>query len=156
MVFDRNCLHGFPELVSIGMRKKKNWLLGMIDDAISEARLVIKDQRDDVATRNVLRRNDDIFAPLNSASKCYLSNFSAGDLAADSCAVQHSGQRHIVDITRTASDLVEPLLTRDRTTDNGTAGQKILLDSETSGEGAFRYCGRRTLRFAEEIPNRPT
>ena len=89
IVFNRDCLHGFPKLVPIRMSYKQDRLLGVIDDAISEARLIIDNERDAIAPGNIFRADYNIFVPVDTGSETDFANCSARNLAANGCAVEH-------------------------------------------------------------------
>ncbi len=60
IVFDGNGFDGFGEKMAVGMSEQEQRLLGMIDDAVGETRLIVFDKRDaifpgDVCWRRRLR-----------------------------------------------------------------------------------------------------
>src|SRR5258706_2371162 len=90
----------------------------MIDPAVREARLVVEDQRDAILSRNISRRDGDEFVPVKSRIERNRLDCSTRNLAADSGAVEHSRQGHVVDVPRGSRDFVAAFLARYRCSDD--------------------------------------
>ena len=84
----------------------------MIDPAICEAWLIVPNQGDAIFARDIFRRDNYKFVPVELGTKGDLLDNSARNLAADSCAVEHSREGHIVDVERSAGYLVAAFLSR--------------------------------------------
>src|SRR3979490_842309 len=90
----------------------------MIDSSIRQARLIITDQSNAVLARNVFRRDNYKFAPVELGAKRDPLNYSARNLAAHGCAIKHSRQRHVIDVPRSAGHFVAAFLPRYRLADD--------------------------------------
>src|SRR6267154_2230029 len=102
----------------IRMCQQQNGFFRMIDSSISKAGLIIPDQSNAIPAGNIARANDCKFAPIDGGVKRDFLDYAAWNLAAHGCAVKHSGQSHVVDVSRCAGDLVSALFARDRLSDD--------------------------------------
>src|SRR5258708_37136354 len=90
----------------------------MIDLPLRKAGLIVAHQINAVLTRNVVRRDNYKFAPVELGAKRDLFDYSARNLAAHGRAVKHSRQGHIVDVARRAGYFVAAFLARHRLADD--------------------------------------
>ena len=65
------------ERLPVGMREQHNRLLGVVDVCMGEVRLVVEDQRDDVAAGDVGRGDDREFIPGDAVAVADVSNGAA-------------------------------------------------------------------------------
>ena len=77
----------------------------MIDTVVREIRLIVGNQRDDVAAGNVRRADDGDFVPGNRRIEANVLDEAAWNGTANGDAVEHPRQREIVDVARLAGDL---------------------------------------------------
>ena len=99
------------------------------DLALGEARLVVLDQRDDVAARGCRgspRRRSPRRANAN------LADLPARDRRAHGAAVEHAGEGEVVDVARAPGDLRGSLLARDVAADDARRGAGRRLLTRTS------------------------
>ena len=101
----------------IGVREEDDRLLGVIDPGVGEVRLIVGDQRDDVLAGNVAGANDGELVPRKRGIEANLADRAARDRAPDGRAVQHPGQRQVVDVAGLARDLGAPFFPGNRSTD---------------------------------------
>jgi hypothetical protein len=120
---ERHGVAGLLEQRAVGVRQQDDRLLGMVDVSVGEVRLVVRDERDDVAPRHVSRGDDGDLIPGDGGIEVDLVEDAARDGAADRRAVQHAGQRQIVDVPRLAGDLGSPFLAGHGTADGGHPSQ---------------------------------
>src|ERR1700674_179650 len=90
----------------------------MIDCPIRLAGLIVSDQSDAILARNVLRCDNDKFAPLEVRSTRNVFDYTARDLPATRRAVEHPRHGHVVDVARRASHFVAGFLARHRLADD--------------------------------------
>src|ERR1700674_3954133 len=90
----------------------------MIDCPIRLAGLIVSDQSDAILARNVLRCDNDKFAPLEPRIKRNVFDYTARDLAANRRPVDHPRHGHVVDVARHASHFVAAFLARHRLADD--------------------------------------
>src|SRR5258708_16406480 len=111
------------------MSQQQDGFLGMVDEFIRQAWLIVSDQRDTILPRNIFRRNDHEFIPGNSRTEGDLSDPEEGNLAAKRRSEKHIWQNHIVDVLGSAGYLVAPLLARNRLADDAIAVHYSILGS---------------------------
>src|SRR5258708_4955096 len=99
----------------------------MVNEFVSQARLIVSNEGDTVFSRNIFRRDDDKLVPSDAGSEGDLSNFSAWDLTANRRTVKHTGQNHIVNVPGSSGYLVATFLARNRSTDDAFAAHGSFL-----------------------------
>src|SRR5579859_2657316 len=115
--------------MAVGMGQEQNGLLGMINDTIGKARLVVRYQGHAIFAGNVPRRDDDEFVPRDLGAESDSRDLSARNAAAHGCAVEHSGESDVIDILRTTGDLVPPFFPWDRHPDTVLNHHVILFST---------------------------
>src|SRR5258708_5262244 len=109
------------------MSEQQNRFFGMVNEFVSQARLIVSNKGDTVFSRNIFRRDDDKLVPGDARSEGYLSNFSARNMTANRRAVKHTGQNHIVNVSGSSGYLVATFLARNRSTDDVFAAHSSCL-----------------------------
>ena len=104
-----------PQRIAILVRQQQDGLGHMSHVAFHEIRLIVGDQRYDVAMPNVLVVN-------NGKARCVErqidgSHATARDRGPNGASVEHSWKHQIVGVQRGARGLADPIFTRDAVTD---------------------------------------
>jgi hypothetical protein len=86
------------------MREQHDRLFCMVDDIVSQARLVVQDERDAIGRGHVACSHDGELVPGQAALETDTANASAWNGTPDGDTVQEPGHRQIVDVTRLAGD----------------------------------------------------
>src|ERR1700733_13314422 len=87
------------------MGQQQDRLFRMIDDTFGQAGLVIYDEGDDIAARDIFSGHDSELVPGNAFTKFDFFDRAAGNAAAHRGAKDHARQREIVNIARLPSQL---------------------------------------------------
>ena len=101
------------------MGEEDDRLFGMVDGLAREVWLIVDDERDHVRAGDVVGSDDDEFVPGHARLEIDVADDAARRRAADGEAVQHAGQRQIVDVARLAGDLAAAFLARNGLTNGG-------------------------------------
>src|SRR5262249_27300577 len=165
LIFDGDALHRLGENVRVGMSQQDDGLLGMVDNPIGQAWLIVHDQGDAVPAGNVFRGNNDELVPGDFGRETDVCNPSAWNLAAHSGAVEHTGQDYVIDVLRLSGNFISPFLAWDRSTDDGIALRRNFFTSQVRPTGRTivydrfltKLCGtRRALRLRSFYPSPKT
>src|SRR5438309_3595718 len=97
----------------------------MIHKLGGEARLVVQNQGNTVSPRNVFRGDNNIFVPGDAWIKIDFFDFPARDDATYGRAVKHTGQNHVIHVTRHSGDFVPAFLARHGGSNDVTDGHKL-------------------------------
>jgi hypothetical protein len=148
------------------MRQEQDRLLGMIDLPISQAWLVLPDQSNAIVARNVLCSDDYKFAPLQRSTKRNIFYDSPGNLAANGRAIEHSRQRHVVNVACRPGYFVAAILARHRPADDVLFrhAKSPQYTPPTTGANHFAWstCGivnensrQMTIESVDRLPGSP-
>ena len=94
----------------MAVRDEQDRLGRVADRALGETRLIVVDQRDEVAAGDVAVVDDG--EPVAVEVQADIGNFAGRNRRANCPSIQHPRQREIVDVAGGAGDFVEPLLAR--------------------------------------------
>ena len=108
--------------MAVGMGHEKYRLLRMVDIPIRQTWLIVVDQRDAILSGDISCGHDHKLVPVNPRTKAYFLDSAAGNLAANSGAIEHVGQHHVIYVARFSGDFVESFLAR-----NGRADDLITV-----------------------------
>ncbi len=95
----------FLDNIAIVMREQQDRLFRMIDYIVGEVGLIVDNQRDAVAARNVVGSDDGDFVPRDSGTIVDLDDAPASHGASDRGAVEHARHREVVEVSRLAGHL---------------------------------------------------
>ena len=101
--------------LAILMRQQQDWLRRMAHFTLGQARLVVGNQRHEVAARDVVVVHDGEARRVELVPDA--PDATASDRRSDRSPVDHPGEPEIVDVLRGASDLVRAVTARDAATD---------------------------------------
>ena len=111
--------HGFVQPRLVRVRQQHYRFFGMIHLRFDEHRLVvIHDQRNAIFPRNVLRGDDHELVPRDAGAEANVLDNAACNVAAHCGSMPHTGQCHVVDITRAPRHLADSFLAKGRRADN--------------------------------------
>ena len=99
------------QALPILVRQQQDGLGRVAHPAISQAWLVLEDERDDVAARDVAGADDGEAGRVEGQAKT--GDGAAGDRRADRAGVEQARARHVVDVTRCPVGLCGPVLAND-------------------------------------------
>jgi hypothetical protein len=133
------------EQVAVGVGEQQHRLLGVVDDAVGEAGLVLEDQGDAVLPRHVARVDDDDLLPRNAVAEVDARTRPRATGCARWCR-RASLAAQVVDVARGAGDLLAPSL-------RGT-GLPISAISRAPCRPCRARRGRRPAPLAHELDHR--
>ena len=112
------------------MREQQDRLRDVADRALREARLIVLDQRDDVAARNVAVVDDGEAGGVEVEAD--VRDLAGRDGRSDRARVQEIRETEVVDVPRRAGDLLDAFLAKDVSSDSTTLCHKRALDFATA------------------------
>ena len=108
-VVDRHL--GGEQRLAVLVRQQQDRLRHVADRPLGQARLIVLDQRDDVAAGNVAVVDDGEAGGVEIEAD--VRNLSGRDGRSDGARVQEVGEREVVDVPRGAGDLLDAFLAKD-------------------------------------------
>ena len=97
------------------MRQEQHGLGDVLDCALSKKRLVVPDQRDHVAARDVAMVGDEEARRVEV--QCDAANGAVRDGRAHGSPMKHAREGHVVGVPRAAGRLADPILAGDALAD---------------------------------------
>src|ERR1035438_7161272 len=110
IVFNLHCVGGFPHLVFVRMSQKDNSFVAVIYFAVSETRLIGKDELNVILAGNVSSGDNGEFAPVDIAVETDGANKSARNRAANGSPMPHTLALDVVNVPSAAQQFVDPFL----------------------------------------------
>ena len=114
---DRDGAPGLFDEELVGVGQQHDRLLGVVDDAVGQAGLVVHDEDDAIGRRHVTRGDDREFVPRNAVAKMDVADAATRHRTSDGDTVQHARERHVVDVLRLTGDFGAAFFPRDGLTD---------------------------------------
>ena len=111
------CRRASSATAAVAVGHQNDRLLRVIDDVGGEIRLIVRDERDTIDTRDVGGGDDGELIPRDRRVEADLADPAARDGAPDRDAVEHTGRRDVVDVQRLAGDLRSTFLAARRSAD---------------------------------------
>src|SRR5580704_4278572 len=110
--FNAHTAPSLLEQIFVRMRKQHHRLFRVVHELISQARLIVNEQRDAILAGNILCGNDRKFFPRNARLEVNAKNASARPWAANRHAKDHARKFQVVHILRAARHFLPAFLTR--------------------------------------------
>ena len=104
------------------MCEQEDGFVGVIDEGVSKAGLIVEDELDVVVAGDVGSGDEDELGPVDGGVVVDGEDASSGDGAADSGAIPEAGAGEVVDILSAAGDLGAALFAELRGTDDAGCG----------------------------------
>ena len=95
---DLTARRAFSTRSFVGVGQQDDRLLGVVDDAVGQAGLVIHDEDDPIGRRHVTGGDDREFVPRNAVAKMDVADAATRHRTSDGDTVQHARERHVIDV----------------------------------------------------------